>query len=102
MKLFCKTPRIENIQISYFDPADNPSASPVLDAIANKFPLNRKQSLVAEKIIQGAYPYDPAKRDQLLVHWWRGGTGKTQIIKAIVAAMRILKREQEIILLAPT
>ena len=30
------------------------------------------------------------------------GTGKTQIIKAIVAAMRILKREQEVILLAAT
>ncbi|KAN0083568.1 hypothetical protein V8E54_002656 [Elaphomyces granulatus] len=31
-----------------------------------------------------------------------GGTGKSQIIKAIVAGLRILKRDQEIILLAPT
>ena len=61
--------------------------------------------MVAEKIIQGAltwkdYPYDSAERDQLLMYI--GGKGGTQIIKAIVAAMRILKREQEVILLAPT
>jgi hypothetical protein len=64
---------MENVRIPGFDPADNPSASAVLDAIANEFPLNRKQRLVAEKIIQGAltwkdYPYDSAKRDQLLMY----------------------------------
>jgi AAA domain len=99
---------LENVLNSSVVLGDNPSASAVLDAVANEFPLNRKQRLVAERIIQGAltwkdYPYDSAKRDQLLMHiGGEGGTGKSQIIKAIVAGLRILKRDQEIILLAPT
>jgi hypothetical protein len=99
---------LENVQNSSVVLGDNPSASAVLDAVANEFPLNRKQRLVAKRIIQGAltwkdYPYDSAKRDQLLMYIaGEGGTGKSQIIKAIVAGLRILKRDHEIILLAPT
>jgi hypothetical protein len=99
---------LENAQIPKFDPDDNPSAAAVLDAVAHEFPLNRKQGMVAERIIQGAlawkdHPYDCSKRDQLLTYiGGGGGTGESRIIKAIVAAMRILRREHEVILVGPT
>jgi ATP-dependent exoDNAse (exonuclease V) alpha subunit len=49
------------------------------------------------------HPYDCSKRDQLLMYvGGEGGTGKSRIIKAIVTAMRILKREHEVILMGPT
>jgi hypothetical protein len=64
---------LENAQIPEFDPGDNPSAAAVLDAVAYEFPLNRKQRMVAERIIHGAlarkdHPYDCSKRDQLLTY----------------------------------
>jgi len=63
---------LENVPNSSVVLGDNPSASAGPYWVANEFPLNRKQRLVAERIIQGAltwkdYPYDSAKRDQLLM-----------------------------------
>ena len=60
--------------------------------------------MVAERIIQGALAWKDyrTKRDQLLMYIGEGGTGKTRIIKAVVAAMRILKREHEVILIGST
>ena len=73
---------LENVPNTSVVLGDNPSASAVLDAVANEFPLNRKQRLVAERIIQGAltwkdYSYDSAKRDQLLMHI--GGEGPASL-----------------------
>ncbi len=46
------------------------------------------------------HPYDASKRDQMLLG--EGGTGKSQIIKTIVAGMDLVLRKQDVILMAPT
>jgi hypothetical protein len=87
---------------------DNPSASAVMDLVCEKFSLNQKQRLVVEKIIAEALswkdnPYDASKRDQLLLHvGGEAGTGESQIVKAIMIALSLLRREAEIVLMAPT
>jgi PIF1-like helicase len=48
-------------------------------------------------------PYDPSKRDQLLLHVsGEGGVGKSRVIGAGVAGMHLLRRKDEVILLGPT
>jgi AAA domain len=87
---------------------ENPSASMVIDLISRQYPLNRKQRLVAERVISEAlawkdHPFDASKRNQSLVYiGGEGGTGKSQIVRAVVAAMILLGRLEEIILMAPT
>jgi hypothetical protein len=98
---------LEKVQLfsNVFD--DNPSAMAVVDAITHKLSLNRKQFLVAERIIQGVlswkdYAYDRVKREQLLICIaTEAGVGESQLIKTIVMAMTPLKREHEMMLLAP-
>jgi AAA domain-containing protein len=87
---------------------DNLSATAVVDAVAHEISLNEKQFLVAERIIQGPlaskdHSYDGVKREQLLICIaTEGGSGRYQLIKAIVMAMKLLNREHEMMLLAPT
>jgi hypothetical protein len=87
---------------------DNPNASTVLQILICHYPLNQKQYLVTEKIISEAltwkvHPYDSTKRIQTLMYiGGEGGTGKSQIIKTVIAAMTLLHRDQEIMLMAPT
>ena len=84
---------------------DNPSAMAVVDAVTHKLSLNRKQFLVAERIIQGVlswkdYAYDRVKRELICIAT-EAGVGESQLIKTIVMAMTPLKREHEMMLLAP-
>ncbi|KAF7586547.1 hypothetical protein BBP40_008687 [Aspergillus hancockii] len=49
------------------------------------------------------YPYNSSQREQTLLYiGGEGGVGKSQIVKAIVAAMDLVHRKHEIILMAPT
>ncbi|KAJ6125807.1 hypothetical protein N7471_010300 [Penicillium samsonianum] len=86
----------------------NPTPDSVLTLVATDIPLNRKQSLVVRKLLTeiimwADHSCDPSRRKQLLLCiTGEGGTGKTQIPKAIEAALDILGRKHEIILTAPT
>lgn len=87
---------------------DNLSASTLLQAISQELPLNRKQHLIAWKIIDEAlswkdYPYDSSKRDQMFAYLGgEGGTGKSFVVRALKAVLTLLQREHEIIVTAPT
>ncbi|KAJ5613432.1 hypothetical protein N7510_006626 [Penicillium lagena] len=71
-------------------------------------PLNKKQRIVIEKVlgevlIYANHLYDPLLRKQTLLYV--GGkcrVGKSQIIKAIVAAIDLINRKNEVILMALT
>ena len=99
---------IENLRQSRLFIEENPSASAVLDLVCQKLPLNRKQRLVAEKIISEAiswkdHPYDASKRNQMLMYiGGKAGTGKSRIVKAVIIALSLLQRHAEIVLMAPT
>jgi hypothetical protein len=79
--------RLENAR---FLLGDDPSARLVLDIVCQQIPLNRKQLLIAEKLVGEALawednPYDSSKRDQLLMTiLGEGGTGKSYIIRAFL------------------
>ena len=89
---------------------EDPSDNVVIDMVCQVVPLNRKQRLVVKKVIREAlalvwrdHPYDYSKRDQFFEYvGGEGGTGKSRIIKAIVVAMTLLRRQHEVILTAPT
>jgi Helitron helicase-like domain at N-terminus/PIF1-like helicase len=99
---------LENLDDFYDLLLENPSASAVIDLVSRQYPLNRKQRLVAERVISEALAwkdnaFDASKRAQSLVYiGGEGGTGKSQIVRAVVAAMILLGRLEEIILMAPT
>jgi hypothetical protein len=49
------------------------------------------------------HPYNFSKRDQFFQYvGGEGGTGKTRIIKAVVVAMTLLRRQHEVVLTVPT
>jgi hypothetical protein len=87
---------------------DNPSGTTLTTLVSEVLPLNRKQRLVLERVLSAAlawrdHPYDASKRDQMLLYvGGEGGTGKSQVIKAIVAGMDLIVRKHEVILMAPT
>ena len=99
---------MEQLQDSLIFLEDNPSASTVMDLVCEKFSLNRKQRLVAEKVVSEAIswkdnPYDASKRNQLLMYvGGEAGTGKSRIVKANMFALSLLQRQAEIVLMAPT
>jgi hypothetical protein len=70
--------------------------------------LNTKQRLVIVKVLGEAldwadHPYDPSKRHQMLLYvGGEGDVGKSQIIKGIMAGMDLIRRKEEVILMAPT
>jgi hypothetical protein len=85
----------------------NPTSKSLTLLVSEDIPLNEKQRLVVERVLSGTlawatHPYDSSKRDQQLLYvGGEGGVGKSQIIKAIVAAMDLIHRK-EVILMAPT
>jgi hypothetical protein len=87
---------------------ENPTAAYLTSLVARDIPLNKKQQFIVIKILSEAlawadHPYDFSRRKQLLLCiTGEGGTGKSQIPKAIVAAMDLLGRKDEIMLMAPT
>lgn len=87
---------------------ENPSAATLTALVSEDVPLNIKQKLVVERVLSAAltwrhHPYDASKREQMLLYvGGEGGTGKSQIIKAIVAGMDLVLRKSEVILMAPT
>ncbi|KAJ5117596.1 hypothetical protein N7448_011228 [Penicillium atrosanguineum] len=61
------------------------------------------EKVLAKILICASHPYDSSQRKQTLLYvGGEGGVGKSQIIKAIVAAMDLIHRKDEIILMAPT
>lgn len=86
----------------------NPTATSITSLVCNDIPLNGKQCLVVEKVMSdllncAANPYDSSVRNQTLLYvGGEGGVGKSQIIRAIVAAMDLIYRKEEVILMAPT
>ncbi|KAJ5761308.1 hypothetical protein N7520_008464 [Penicillium odoratum] len=84
----------------------NPASLTLL--VSEFIPLNTKQRLVVEKVLSGAlgwanHPYDPSKRDQTLLYiGGEGGVGKSQIVKAILTGMDLIRRKEEVIVMAPT
>ena len=87
---------------------ENPSGATLTTIVSEDVPLNRKQRLVVERVLSAAlawrdHPYDASKREQMLLYvGGEGGTGKSQVIKAIVAGMDLILRKSEVILMAPT
>jgi hypothetical protein len=87
---------------------ENPTAASLASLVGQEIPLNNKQQFVVVKILAEAltwadHPYDSSRRRQLLLCiTGEGGTGKSQIPKAIVAAMDLLGRKDEVMLMAPT
>ncbi|KAJ5215235.1 uncharacterized protein N7498_001642 [Penicillium cinerascens] len=87
---------------------ENPTPDSLLRLIVKDIPLNTKQLLVVRKLLTKImswtkHPHDSSRRGQLLLYiTGEGGTGKTQIPKAIEAALCIISRKHKIILTAPT
>lgn len=87
---------------------ENPTAASLTSLISEDIPLNGKQNLVMQKVLSEAlawadHPYDLLQQRQLLLCiTGKGGMGKTQIPKAILAAMDILGRKNKVILMALT
>lgn len=90
------------------DISQSPTGASITSIVCNTVPLNEKQRLVVENVMTDLLvcannPYDSASRSQTLLYvGGEGGVGKSQIIKAIVAAMDIIHRKDEVILMAPT
>lgn len=86
----------------------NPTGASLASLINEEIPLNRKQRMVVERVLSEAltwadHPYDSSQRKQTLLYvGGEGGTGKSQIVKAIVAGMNLVGRKDEVILMAPT
>jgi hypothetical protein len=86
----------------------NPTGTSITLLVCEMIPLNEKQRIVVEKVLAEVlicanHPYDPSQRKQTLLYvGGEGGVGKSQIIKAIVTAMDLIHRKNEIILMAPT
>ncbi|GAQ02981.1 hypothetical protein ALT_0302 [Aspergillus lentulus] len=91
-----------------FREVQNPPGASLAFLINQDIPLNRKQRMVVEKVLSEAltwadHPYDSSRRNQTLLYvGGEGGTGKTQIVKAIVAGMKLIGRKDEVVLMALT
>jgi hypothetical protein len=87
---------------------EDPTPASLLTLVGRHIPLNTKQSLVVSRLLSEIMTWpnhscDPSRRKQLLLCiTGEGGTGKTQIPRAIEAALEVLGRKHEIILTAPT
>jgi hypothetical protein len=102
------TDSISNLADRRLQVGENPTGATLIDLISEDIPLNRKQRLVVERILSDALSwsgvaYDASRQEQMLLYvGGEGGTGKSQIIKAIVAGMDLICRKDEVILMAPT
>ena len=88
---------------------DNPSAPSLTNEIKLSLPLNAKQSIIVEHVLSGALnwkddPYNSSStRKQLLIYvGGKPGVGKSRVCDAILAGLRLVDRQDEIALLAPT
>ncbi|KAJ5111789.1 hypothetical protein NUU61_001419 [Penicillium alfredii] len=87
---------------------DNYTPNSLTSLVNESIPLNAKQRLVVERVLSEAlhwadHPYNPSKRHQTLLYvGGEGGVGKSQIIKGILAGMDLLRRREEVIIMAPT
>jgi hypothetical protein len=98
-------PAMDDLQ---FREVQNPTGASLAFLINQDIPLNQKQRMVVEKVLSEAltwadHPYDSSRRNQTLLYvGGEGGTGKSQIVKAIVAGMNLIGRKDEVVLMAPT
>ena len=85
----------------------NPSPSHISDVITEVLPLNAKQKRTVSMIFYHALRHQgkPAveKDDQFLLYvGGEGGTGKSRVIEAVRLGMKLLEREKEVLVIAPT
>jgi hypothetical protein len=86
----------------------NPTGASLGSLVSEVIPLNWKQRMIVERVLSEAlawvdHPYDSTLRKQTLLYIrGEGGTGKSQIVKAIDAGMDLLARKHEVIVMAPT
>lgn len=86
----------------------NATGASLASLVSEVIPLNQKQRMIVERVLSEAlawadHPYDSAQRKQTLLYvGGEGGTGKSQIVKAIEAGMNLVGRKHEVILMAPT
>ncbi|KAI3286470.1 hypothetical protein DTO002I6_8141 [Penicillium roqueforti] len=86
----------------------DPTGASLTSLVIEVIPLNQKQRMIVERVLSEAlawadHPYDSSQRKQTLLYvGGEGGTGKSQIVKAIEAGMSPLGRKHEVILMAPT
>jgi hypothetical protein len=86
----------------------NPTGASLTLLVRETVPLNEKQHIVVEKVLSDVlvcadYPYDHSQRNQTLLYiGGEGGVGKSQIVKAIAAGMDLIRRRDQVILMAPT
>lgn len=96
-------PAMDDLQ---FREVQNPPGASLAFLINQDIPLNRKQRMVVEKVLSEAltwadHPYDSSRRNQTLLYvGGEGGTGKSQIVKTIVAGMNLIGRKDEVVLMA--
>ena len=102
------TDSISNLADRRLQVGENPTGVTLINLISEDIPLNHRQRLLVDRILSHALSwsdvaYDASKRDQMLLYiGGEGGTGKSQMIKAIVAGMDLICRKDEVILMAPT
>jgi hypothetical protein len=85
----------------------NPTGTSVAEVVRETLPLNQKQFLVVRKILSHAIQHQgkpalDADDQMLLAVAGEGGVGKTRVIKAVELGFELLRRKDEVILLAPT
>ena len=99
---------IQDLAARRLQVGENPTAATLIELIIDDIPLNTKQRLIVERVLSAALswngaPYDASKREQIFMYiGGNAGVGKSQIIAAIVAAMDLLYRKDEVLLTAPT
>lgn len=77
------------------------------ELVRETLPLNQKQFLVVRKILSHAIRHDgkltlDAEDQMLFAVAGEGGVGKTRVIKAVELGLELLRRKDEVLLLAPT
>src|SRR6266480_1592251 len=87
--------------------SQNPSPLNITNLISEVMPLNTKQkrtvSMVFYHMIRHQGKLAVEKNDQFLLYVAsEGGTGKSWVIEAVRLGMKLLEREQEVLVIAPT
>ena len=96
---------VPNLAYRRLQVGNNPSGTTLAELVKQDLPLNRKQRLIVERVLSGAlawknHAYDASKREQILLYiGGEGGVGKSQVIKAIIAGIDLIKYKDEVILL---
>ena len=86
---------------------DNPSTLDISDAISDVLPLNNKQKRTVSVIFYHALRLQRKlaveEEEQFFLHMGGpGGTGKSRIVDAARLGMKLLGREKELLVIAPT